>query len=170
MMLSFNMNESFTIPHSIAWGKFVVPLIFVLVSATKRGKVLIRNYLMFLWFLVPAVVYSFYTGTTSEYYVLLNAPMVIFSLVYLISEIVHYKENPSICTPYSGFADFGILYVSYFWQSVDKTCVWRACKTETRKCIKEGCKKEYDEGFIDSYLYSIWTDPKFKDYPKQNNK
>ena len=161
-----------SIPHSIAWGKFVVPLIFVLVSATERGKVLIRNYLMFLWFLVPAVVYSFYTGTTSEYYVLLNAPMVIFSLVYLVQKLFTIKKIPqyallilvSLILGYYTYRTSGNQWIKPVYGGLAKQ------KDETRKCIKEGCKKEYDEGFIDSYLYSIWTDPKFKDYPKQNNK
>ncbi len=156
-----------SIPHSITWGKFVVPLIFVLVSATERGKVLIRNYLMFLWFLVPAVVYSFYTGTTSEYYVLLNAPMVIFTLVYLVQKLFTIKTIPkypllilvSLILGYYTYRTSGNQWIKPVYGGLAKQ------KDETKKCIQEGCVKEYNIGFIDSYLYSIWTDPKFKNYP-----
>jgi 4-amino-4-deoxy-L-arabinose transferase-like glycosyltransferase len=156
-----------SIPHSIMWGKFVIPILFVLVSLTERGKVLIRNYLMLLWFFIPAVVYSFYAGTTSEYYVLLNAPIAIYSVVYLVQKIFVIKRIPKIL-----FVTI-ILLVLGFYSYRTSANQWikpaygglSKQKDETRKCIKEGCKKEYDEGFIDSYLYSIWTDPKYKNYP-----
>lgn len=155
------------IPHAMSWGKFVVPTIFVLVSSMERGKILIRNYLMILWFLVPAVVYSFYSGTTSEYYVLLNAPIVIYIVVYLIQKLWRVKQIPR----YILVGLFALLLGYYTYQTSGNQWVKPVYgglakqKDETRKCIAAGCKKEYNLGFIDSYLYSIWTDPKFKNYP-----
>ena len=156
-----------SIPHSMAWGKFVVPLIFVLVCATERGKVLIRNYLMFLWFLIPAVIYSFYSGTTSEYYVLLNAPIVIYTTVYLVQKLFTIKQIPryvlfillALTLGYYTYRTSGNQWIKPAYGGLAKQ------KDETRKCVQAGCVKEYNIGFIDSYLYSIWTDPKFKNYP-----
>ncbi len=158
-----------SIPHSIMWGKFVVPLAFVLVSATERGKVLIRNYLMLLWFLIPAIIYSFYAGTTSEYYVLLNAPIVIYTLIYLVQKLVAIKKVPkyplvillTLILGYYTYRTSGNQWIKPVYGGLAKQ------KDDTRKCIEAGCIKEYNEGFIDSYLYSIWTDPKYKIYPKQ---
>ncbi len=155
------------IPHTISWGKFLVPTIFIAVSSTERGKKLMRNYLMFLWFLIPAVVYSFYSGTTSEYYVLLNAPIVIYIVVYLIEKLFLVKRLPYyviICllVPLIAFYTYrtsGNQWIKPVYGGLAKQ------KAETRKCIEAGCKKEYNLGFIDSYLYSIWTDPKYKNYP-----
>jgi hypothetical protein len=151
----------------MSWGKFVVPTIFVLVSSMERGKILIRNYLMILWFLVPAVVYSFYSGTTSEYYVLLNAPIVIYIVVYLIQKLWRVNKIPKYILVgllvallgYYTYQTSGNQWVKPVYGGLAKQ------KDETRKCIAAGCKKEYNLGFIDSYLFSIWTDPKYKNYP-----
>lgn len=156
-----------SIPHVWTWGKFVIPVIFVLVSATERGKVLIRNYLMFLWFLIPGFMYSFYAGTTSEYYVLLNAPIVIYTVVYLVQKLLAIKNISRyllvsfliLIFGYYSYRTSGNQWIKQSYGGLAKQ------KDETRKCIEAGCVKEYNEGFIDSYLYSIWTDPKYKNYP-----
>lgn len=160
-------QQVLAIAHTMAWAKFVVPVIFVLVTLTERGKALARNALMLFWFLVPAVVYSFYAGTTSEYYVLLNAPMVIYCVVYLVQKLYRFKKIPKYLVLLVAIVAFG--YYTYHtssnqWIKASYGGLAKQ-KEETRKCIQSGCVKEYNEGFIDSYLYSIWTDPKYKNYP-----
>lgn len=156
------------IPHTLAWGKFVVPIIFVLVTIRAPRQEQIRNILMGLWFVVPACVYTLYSGTTSEYYVLLNAPIVIFIVVYLIQKT---WRNAGRFRPILVIG--GILLMALYthrtsanhWIKPTEGGLARQ-KSETRKCIEGGCIKEYNLGFIDSYLYSTWTDPKFEHWRK----
>lgn len=160
-------QQVLAIPHTMAWAKFIIPVIFVFVTLTERGKILIRNILILFWFFVPAVVYSFYAGTTSEYYVLLNAPMVIYSVVYLVQKLYRIQKIPK----YLFFVVMFVVFGYYTYQTSGNQWVKASYgglekqKEETRKCIQGGCTKEYNEGFIDSYLFSIWTDPKYKNYP-----
>jgi len=159
-----------SIPHDWTWGKFIITIIFVLVSTTDRGKVLLRNYLMSLWLLIPGIVYSFYAGTTSEYYVLLNAPIVIYTTVYLVQKILAIKYVSKCLLITMLILIFG--YYSYQtsgnqWIKQSYGGLARQ-KDETRKCVEAGCVKEYNEGFIDTYLYSIWTDPLYRDYPNMH--
>ena len=157
------------IPHTIAWGKFIVPAIFAIVTLKVSRTEKIRNILMGLWFLVPACVYTLYSGTTSEYYVLLNAPIAIYITIYLAQKLWRssLKLRPV-------FILIGIVVIAFYthrtsanhWIKSTEGGLARK-KSETRKCIEGGCVKEYNVGFIDSYLYSTWTDPKYKNYPKQ---
>ncbi len=160
-------QQILSIPHTVSWGKFVVPTIFTLVTLTERGQILKRNILLMIWFLVPAVVYSFYAGTTSEYYVLLNAPMVIYTLVYLIQKLMRVRGVWGVgitCGVAALLVFYGMRNSYDYWIKPSYGGLAKQ-KDETRNCIKAGCKKEYNEGFIDSYLYSIWTDPKYKNFP-----
>ena len=54
----------------------------------KKKKIL--GYLLSLWFIIPALVFTLYGGMTSDYYVLLNAPMTLYILGLLFNPIINY--------------------------------------------------------------------------------
>lgn len=156
------------IPHALTWGKFVVPVLFAILTLRTRRSALIRNLLMGLWFIVPAVVYSFYSGTTSEYYVLLNAPIVIFVAIIFINSLMQLKGLPRFIK----IVVLAMLLLAYSLHTSAGHWIKRKegglaqLKKDTRACVmRSGCVKEFNIGFMDSYLYSTWTDPRYKNWP-----
>lgn len=113
---------------------------------------------MSLWFIIPALVFTLYGGITSDYYVLLNAPLVFYILLYCQEKLLHFRYKTFI---------IGLLIVmwSFYLYSNTKN-EWKKPAygglhkqaDEVRKRIKEaGAKIEFNEGDITSYLYHIWA-------------
>lgn len=161
--LLFKLHDAFiqfqtilNLPHTVTWAKFVVPAIFILVSITERGKKLLQNYLYMLWFIVPTLVYTLYGGTTSEYYVLLNAPIVIYIVWYLWMKIIRLK--PAVFIP--------IMLIVCLWYGVRNTSGRWVKPTygglvqqrdEVRAVMERNGEIGFNEGVVQSYLYTLWT-------------
>ncbi|MEO6508339.1 MAG: hypothetical protein ABIO02_00135, partial [Patescibacteria group bacterium] len=125
----------------------------------KDKKKRTLTFLMALWFIVPAVVYPLYTGVTSEYYVLINAPIVIFILIYLQEKLLkkfEYKKAVIVLLL--------IIWAYYAYRNTNNLWVKRSYgglheqKDTTRKYMKWGMGLEYNEGDIHTYLKKIWTE------------
>ncbi len=112
---------------------------------------------MSLWFIVPAIMYTFYGGSTSEYYVLINAPLVIYILYYLQEKLLNLRFKPVIIFLLVGILSFYIYYNTFnLWIKPNNGGLAQQ-KDETRKRIKRGEKIPYNEGDIKAYLYQIWV-------------
>lgn len=138
----------------------VVPAIYVLfVVYDKNRKQRTLGYLTMLWFLVPAVGYSFYSGATSEYYMLMSSMLVIYIVYYLFQKVVSQKNI--ILTLLSV-----IVLAGFTFGQVQKVVTKRIegglnkQKDEIREKIKNNNKVGYNEGDIQAYLWQIWVEDK----------
>lgn len=139
--------------------KFIPFIIFIgfLIFEKNRKKKLL-GYLISLWFVVPALVYTFYGGVTSEYYVILNAPQVLYILLYIQEKFLCIKPKKLMVIIVI------IVWGLYVYSNTKKEWVKPAYgalhkqEDEIKKRIGEGGEKiEYNEGVISSYLYHIWA-------------
>ncbi len=138
----------------------VVPAIYVLfIVFDKNRKQRILAYLTMLWFLVPAFGYSFYAGSTSEYYMLMSSMLVIYILYYLLQKAITHK--------YKLLALLPIVVLAVFTYGQIQRVVTRRIegglnkqKTEIKEKIKNNNKVEYNEGDIQAYLWQIWVEDK----------
>lgn len=141
--------------------EYIIPAVFfVLVIFEKDKKQRLLGYLISLWFLVPAVGYTFYAGSTSEYYMLLNAPMVLYVLVYLQRKLLKLKFRPIVLTLLTAVWAFFIYYNTAYVLTHPKNEGLLKQEKEVRESIKNGDKIGFNEGDIKAYLYQIWVDDK----------
>ena len=146
------------LPRDFLFGKFIIPLVYFLVLLfEKEKKQKILGYLISLWFFVPALGYSFYGGTTSEYYMLFNSVLVIYILVYLQKKLLRLRFKPTIYL----LAIFWIFFLYFqtkdLWIKDDTDGLVKQ-KEYVRERIRQKNKIEFDEGKIESYLWHIWVE------------
>ncbi|KKP51045.1 MAG: hypothetical protein UR42_C0021G0002 [Candidatus Roizmanbacteria bacterium GW2011_GWA2_33_33] len=163
----YRLNDAFiqfqtilSLPHTYKFIKFIIPAIFsIMVFFDKNKKQKILGYLILLWFLAPAVGYSFYGGLTSEYYMLMNSVLVIYILVYLQKRILKIKFKPILLTSIIFWACFTYFQSKDLWKKIpDRGLVDQKKAVQNRIYLNE--KIEYKEGEIESYLWQIWVEDK----------
>lgn len=149
-----------SLPKTPNFLKFIIPgiyLVTLLFEKIKKQKIL--GYLIFLWFLVPAFGYSFYGGTTSEYYMLMNSLMVIYIVYYLQAKLLKLKFKPTIYLLMIFWAIFFYYQTKGLWIRNMNNGLNKQ-KREVRENIKNNSKIVFDEGNIKAYLWQIWVEDK----------
>lgn len=153
---SIEMGELLML-NVLKYLKFLIYPIFCLVFIKKaliKGK-FILCYLIGLWFLVPWVVFSLYSGEITDYYFSLTRPIAIVIIAYLIVEIL--KINNVI--PKLALSAFLIYYsvinINLFF--VPKYHPLAYHRKKVLEKIKAGEKIEFQQGIPESYIYYIYT-------------
>lgn len=143
--------------------KFLIPIVFLIFAIfEKNKKERLLNYLVSLWFIVPSILYALYGGSTSEYYVLLNAPLVIYILIYLQKKILLVKFKYVLIPFLLAIWGFYIFYNTHdLWVKSSYGGLHKD-KDVTVTLMNTGMKLGYNEGDIHSYLRQIWSDAKKK--------
>ncbi len=149
-----------SLPRTFNFLKFIVPgiyLITLIFEKVKKQKLL--GYLILLWFIVPAFGYSFYGGTTSEYYMLMNSLLVIYVVYYLQTKLIKLKFKPTIYLLIIFWSIFTYYQTKDLWiKNINNGLVKQ--KQEVRENIKQNNKIAFDEGNIKAYLWQIWVEDK----------
>lgn len=147
-----------SLPNPYKLLKFVIPAIYLvtlLFEKYKKQKIL--GYLILLWFIVPAFGYSFYSGTTSEYYMLMNSLLVIYTVYYLQSKLIKLKFKPTIFLLIIFWSIFTYSQTKDLWIKNQNNGLVRQ-KEEVRERIQQNNKIEFNEGDIKAYLWQIWVE------------
>lgn len=140
--------------------KFIIPGIYFLIlffDKTKKEKMI--GYLIFLWFIVPAFGYSFYGGTTSEYYMLMNSLLVIYMIYYLQNRLLQLKFKPMIYLLVIFWSIFTYSQTKDLWIKNQNNGLVQQ-KQEVRENMRLNNKIVFDEGNIKAYLWQIWVEDK----------
>jgi len=139
----------------------IVPLIyFLLLFFEKDKKQKIIGYLIMPWFIVPSIIYSFYGGSTSEYYMLMTAVLVIYIIWYFFVKVIQLKIK---MLTYSVVV---LLFVFFYfqtkgeWIKEEKKNSLKYQKMNVQTRIKENKKINFNEGDINAYLWQIWVEDK----------
>ena len=138
--------------------KLLIPVafLFVIFFWEKQWKWRLFAYLISLWFVIPLIGFTLYGGPISEYYFLASAPMVLYVLAYLHMKLTRLKFLPVYILIFAYWTVYTYQNTKNFWtRPMDKGLA--AQKQDVRALIKRGEKKEFGEGVIESYLYTIWT-------------
>jgi len=146
-------------------GRFIVLIIpaiyfiFLLFEKNKNKKIL--GYLISLWFVVPAFGYSFYGGSTSEYYMLMNSVLVIYIVIYIQNRLIQLRFRPLFFLLVIFWASFTYFQTKDLWVK-DDTDGLKKQKEEVRQRIRENNKINFNEGDIQAYLWQILVEDKKK--------
>ena len=149
-----------SLPKTYSFIKFIIPGIFLVTlifEQVKKQKIL--GYLIFLWFVVPAFGYSFYGGTTSEYYMLMNSLLIVYIVYYLQNKLLKLKFKPTIYLLIVFWSIFTYYQTKDLWIKNQNNGLVRQ-KAEVRENIRLNNKISFNEGDIKSYLWQIWVEDK----------
>jgi len=149
-----------SLPKTYSFIKFIIPGIFLVTlifEQVKKQKIL--GYLIFLWFVVPAFGYSFYGGTTSEYYMLMNSLLIVYIVYYLQNKLFKLKFKPTIYLLIVFWSIFTYYQTKDLWIKNQNNGLIRQ-KEEVRENIRLNNKISFNEGDIKSYLWQIWVEDK----------
>src|SRR3989339_295403 len=149
-----------SLPRTYSFIKFIIPGIFLVTlifEQVKKQKIL--GYLIFLWFVVPAFGYSFYGGTTSEYYMLMNSLLIVYIVYYLQNKLFKLKFKPTIYLLIVFWSIFTYYQTKDLWIKNQNNGLIRQ-KEEVRENIRLNNKISFNEGDIKSYLWQIWVEDK----------
>jgi hypothetical protein len=134
----------------------LLPIFFIVYlrdTLTKRKFTMIA--LVTLWFIVPWIVLSGYSGEITDYYFSTNRYIGLFVIAYLLVKLLQQKKI--IIT--SIIAIFGIYYgmlnLQAFFKS--RTTGLNLRKTFVKQAIKEGKIIPYKNESPESYIYYIYT-------------
>ncbi|EKE15335.1 MAG: hypothetical protein ACD_12C00064G0001 [uncultured bacterium] len=149
-----------SLPRTYSFIKFIIPGIFLVTlifEQVKKQKIL--GYLIFLWFVVPAFGYSFYGGTTSEYYMLMNSLLVVYIVYYLQNKLLKLKFKPTIYLLIVFWSIFTYFQTKDLWIKNQNNGLVRQ-KEKVRENIRLNNKISFNEGDIKAYLWQIWAEDK----------
>lgn len=145
---------------SYSFLKFIIPgIYFVTLIFEKVKKQKILGYLILLWFIIPAFGYSFYGGTTSEYYMLMNSLLVIYVVYYLQTKLLKLKFKPTIYLLVIFWSIFTISQTKNLWIKNQNNGLVKQ-KEEVKERILQNNKIVFGEGDIKAYLWQIWVEDK----------
>lgn len=137
--------------------KYVLLPIFCLTyffSKPSRRR-FIFCYLVGLWFLIPWLVFSVYSGEISNYYFSSTRPMVIMILAYLTFRLLQPKGLliKIAVIVFWLFYSFGNTqnFLNFKCQGLDYQ------RSQVKEAIKKGKIIEFQQGVPESYLYYIYT-------------
>jgi len=138
----------------IKYVKFILIPLFMFVYLYKnisKGKLLFC-YLVLLWFIVPWLTLSVYSGEISDYYYCANRFIALLVMSYLISKIFQYRSIVVKAIAISLLILYMVFNLQRFFSSkvIDNL---KDKKNSIQQSIKEGKKIGFYEGVSDSYLY-----------------
>lgn len=157
---AFIQIESFlTFPVLRLLTYLILPLFFISYCFRKlsRSKV-IFCYLALLWFIVPWIVFTTYSGQITDYYFSVNRFIGLIMISYLLMKVITLKK-----TYIGSFIIIFLLYYTLF--NLDRFMSYRRVglqnyKAIVRNNIKISKKIEYEFGNPYSYLYWLYTEKK----------
>lgn len=139
----------------IKYFKFILIPLFIFLYLYKNISKdrLIFCYLVLLWFIVPWIVLSTYSGEISDYYYSANRFIALIIMSYLISRILQLKNILTKVTTISILIFYMASNLQSFFLSNKVIDNLRDRKTFVRKAIEKGSEIGFHEGSPDSYLY-----------------
>lgn len=149
---------------ALIWTRFVVPALFAVLVLRKRNPNDKKLYwLLSIWFIVPVVAYMLYTGPTSEYYVLLNAPMVIWICLLLVrTGARHLGGLRGEYIAMGLVAVFLLIFAARethdIWIKPDYAGYWRQRDWAIDRVVRKKEPVDFSEGDLSSYVQALYKE------------
>lgn len=143
----------FNYSSTIKYLKFILIPLFIFLYLYKNifKDKLLFCYLVLLWFIVPWLVLSTYSGEISDYYFSTNRFIALLIIAYLLSRIFELKTI-TVKVAISSFLIFYMVFnINKFLLSKDSDL--KDNRQKVLQAIKEGNEIGFYEGSPESYLY-----------------
>ncbi|MBI2028390.1 MAG: hypothetical protein HYT07_02160 [Candidatus Levybacteria bacterium] len=138
----------------IKYLKFILLPSFIflyLYKNTSRGKLLFC-YLVLLWFVIPWLVLSTYSGEISDYYYSSNKYVALLIIAYLVSKAFQIRNTLTKLTIIILLFSYVVFNLQSFFSSTSVDNL-KDAREFVEKEIEEGRKVGFQEGVPESYLY-----------------
>lgn len=137
--------------------KYVIPLVFaiVVIFREKKRDTQVFLLLLLMWFLVPLFGFTLFKGHVTDYYYLINFPIAIIIISYLIEKVINLKVLVINVLVFGLLAVYFFTNTSSFWNKPISGGLYKQ-KFDVLGLIDGGEKVPYLEGDMKSYLYTIW--------------
>lgn len=164
--------EAFTQWQTIwGWGnayreaRIIIPVIFGIVTYLDKNEYNRRlNILLGLWFVVPAALYALYTGPTSEYYMLLNAPMVVWILMLLVQRLAQlgglWGQRTAVAVVSMALMWFALTQCHDIWIKPTYAGYWKQRDWAIDRVVRVQEPVAFSEGDLSSYVYALYHEDK----------
>lgn len=154
---AFIQFEGFLIWPVIKSVKYLLlPLFSFVYFYNKPGRErVVLIYLMVLWFVVPWLVFTTYSGEISDYYFLMSRPIALLTISYLFWKLFRY--------PNFVLRGLLVLFLLYYSLANIKSFLMAPhqgvgySKSAVREIIRGGGKVEFRQGDPGSYIYYFYT-------------
>lgn len=159
---AFIQFEPFLFPVIKVLKYAILPIFFFIYIYQKNNKSKVFCYLVFLWFLVPWIIFSTYKGEISDYYFSINRYIVIAIIAYLLNfmfEQKHILTRGFLIAALSVYAYINM--ANFFAYHADGGLKQK--RENVAKAIREGKIINFTEGDPESYIYYIYTKKKHQD-------
>lgn len=136
---------------------FILPLFFIvyfLKSVNLENKKLL--YLIFLWFMVPWIIFTVYKGEISDYYFFINRYIALFILSYLISIVWNLKLSLTKLLVIIFITLYSLNAVINLLPYKEPDSLFKREKN-VLDVISQNKKIEFQQGVPESYLYYYYT-------------
>lgn len=156
---AFIQFEPFLFPVIKILKYLLIPIFFIIYMSRSINKSKIILFLIFLWFLVPWVVFTTYKGEISDYYFAINRYLAIAILAYLLNFIFE-QRHVLIKTA------LVVLLFAYAYLNIANFLAYhtdgglKEKRENVSRAIKEGRIINFTEGDPESYIYHIYKKKK----------
>ena len=145
----------------LLWTRFVIPAIFAALTLSSKNTYDRRLYwLLAIWCSIPVVMYMFYTGPTSEYYVLLTVPAVMWIPLLILRTLARrfgrVGEYVVACAVVVALVGFTWRQTYDLWKKPDYAGYWRQRDWAIDKVVRKNEPVEFSEGDISSYFHALY--------------
>jgi len=148
--------ENFLLPQVKFLKYLALPIVLIIILLKiERKKALVLDYLFILWFLVPWLVFSVYSGEISNYYFSINLPIALITVSFLTWQILEMKIIPLKILVVIFWSYFAIVNIQSFFKIHPQGL--KVQKQKVLEAISRGEKIEFKQGVPESYLYYIYT-------------
>lgn len=145
-----------SLPFNNFWLRFILLIIFFLtyyLGKTKNRSAFL--YLIFLWFIVPWLVFTTYSGEISDYYFTISYPLVLIIISFLLGKFLESKYLLSKSFLIIFLLFFGFLNLEKFFKHKNRGMDYY--RATTLEKIQKGEKKDFCQGDPESYFYYYYT-------------
>lgn len=154
----------------LLWTRFVVPVLFaVLTFFTKNAYDRRLYWLLAIWCSMPVFMYMLYTGPTSEYYVLLTAPVIVWIVLLLLRSAARrfgrrgeYGMSALVVVALVGFTWW---QTTDLWIKPEYAGYWRQRDWAIDKVVRKAEPVEFSEGDISSYFHALYHEDRITPVP-----
>lgn len=142
----------------LTWLKYIVLPVFLVVyyKNNKTTAGLAICYLTALWFTVPLIVFSLYSGEISDYYFVLTRPVVIMIYAYLTTQLFYLAKPLVSLLVFIFWAYLFVYNMNYFFQNNFGNHLPKL-REEVQSVIGKGGTFNFTEGDPKSYLYYLYA-------------
>lgn len=145
----------------LSFLKYFIPALFagLIIFKEKKREEKILAGLMAIWFIIPYISFSIYSGPITDYYFVFQAPLVIYMMLYLVRKLFAVHKQYAIVALVILLLGYTYINTKDLWIKPTSGGYMKQ-RDEAWQRFKAGDIIPFQEGVIGSYLHAVWREDK----------